>query len=296
MISPIMLNRIGYPCVSRLLNRSTNHTCRLNSAAPERLRALIEQNLADLEAILAHNLAHGWRLFRIGSSVIPFGSHPVNQLAWWEEHSETLSRIGEYTRQHDIRLSFHPGQFTVLNSPDSDVVSRAVDELIYSTHFLDTMGIDSSHKIVIHLGGVYGDKDAAMARSIKAINRLDPKVRARLVIENDERNYAPSEAIRVSNQTGVPVVFDNLHYRALPGEGKLEEILAVVFSTWGPEDGIPKVHFSSQAKNGRKGNHAEFADPTEYQEWISHWSIFGEFDLMLEAKAKDEALVALKLD
>jgi len=291
-----MLNRIGYPCVSRLLGKSTNHTCRLTSVTPERLKGLIEQNLDDMEAILAHNLVHGWRLFRIGSSVIPFGSHPVNQLAWWEEYGGRLRKIGKYAREHDIRLSFHPGQFTVLNSPDPDVVARAVDELIYSARFLETMEMDDSHKIVVHLGGVYGDKAAALMRLIESIDRLHPKVRARLVIENDERNYAPAEALFVSEKAGVPVVFDNLHYSVLPGEGTLEEILAGVFGTWGAADGIPKVHFSSQEIKGRTGNHAEFADPTEYQEWVSRWSKIGVFDLMLEAKAKDEALIALKID
>ena len=291
-----MLNRIGYPCVSRLLGKSTNHTCRLNSATPERLKGLIEQNLNDMEAILAHNLEHGWRLFRIGSSVIPFGSHPVNQLAWWKHYGERLRKIGSYVHQHDIRLSFHPGQFTVLNSPDPDVVARAEEELIYSARFLDTMGMDYRHKVVIHLGGVYGDKAAAMFRLIESIDRLAPDVHSRLVIENDERNYSTSEALFVSEKAKVPVVFDNLHYSALPGEGTLNEILVGVFGTWGPDDGVPKVHFSSQEKKGRAGNHAEFADPTEFREWVSRWSEIGTFDLMLEVKAKDKALIALNMN
>lgn len=288
-----MLNRIGYPCVSTLINRTTNHTCRLSSATPEKLTGLIEQNLDDLEAILKHNLNHGWRLFRIGSSVIPFGSHPVNQLKWWRTYQTRLRNIGHLAAEQDIRLSFHPGQFTVLNSPDEEIIARSVEELNYSTRFLDAAGLDSSHKIVIHLGGVYGNKTAALDRLVKNIQSLDAAVRSRLVIENDERSYTPADALKVSELTGIPVVFDNLHYQSNPGNGNLPDLLPRIFATWKQADGLPKVHFSTQAEKGRTGNHADYADPAEYQQWVARWSDFGDFDLMLEAKAKDKALLAL---
>lgn len=287
--------RLGYPCVSRLTGRTTNHETILRAAAPEKLRALTRQNLTDLREILRHNLAHGWLLFRIGSSVVPFASHPVNSLDWQTEFRDDLDEIGVFARQHDMRLSFHPGQYTVLNSPDPQIVRRAIDEITYAAAFLDALGMDTASKIVIHLGGTYGDKPAALSRFVETVNTLNDSLRRRLVIENDERSYTPADALWVSERAGLPVVFDNLHYAANPGPGALDALLEQIFATWQPADGVPKVHFSSQAPAGRTGNHADYANPDEFAEWLARWSRFGAFDLMLEAKAKDEALLALSL-
>lgn len=285
--------RIGYPCVSRLTGRTTNHETILRAATPEKLRALTRQNLADLREILRHNLAHGWLLFRIGSSVVPFASHPVNALDWQAEFEQDLTEIGAFARNNGMRLSFHPGQYTVLNSPDPQTVRRAIEEIAYSAAFLDALGMDTASKIVIHLGGIYGDKPAALARFVETVTALGDSLRRRLVIENDERSYTPADALWVSARTALPVVFDNLHYAANPGPGQLDDLLEQIFATWKPEDGVPKVHFSSQAPGGRIGHHADYADPDEFQAWRLRWAQFGDFDLMLEAKAKDEALLAL---
>ncbi|MFN3741219.1 MAG: UV DNA damage repair endonuclease UvsE [Anaerolineales bacterium] len=288
------LHRIGYPCVSLLLGRTTNHDCTLRTATPEKLRALIRQNLDDLRAILAHNLAHGWRLFRVGSSVIPFGSHPANGICWWDEFRADLREIGALVRAEGMRLSFHPGQYTVLNSPDPAIVARAVDEIAYSARFLSELDLDFSHKIVVHLGGSYGDKAAAIDRFCETVDGLTPDLRRRLVIENDERSYTPADALAVSQRTGLPVVFDNLHYVANPGPGALDDLLGAIFATWRAEDGPPKVHFSSQVSGRRLGNHAAGADPADFKTWVERWSWHGEFDLMLEAKEKDKALLELE--
>lgn len=287
------LHRIGYPCVSLLIARTTNHETILRTATPEKLRGLIAQNLTDLRAILKHNLEHGWLLFRIGSSVIPFGSHPVNQIQWWREFKNELHTIGVYAQAHDMRLSFHPGQYTVLNSPDAAIVARAIAELTYSARFLDELGMDSSNKIVIHLGGTYGDKPVAMQRFCETVHELPADLRQRIVIENDERSYTPADALAVSKQTKLPVVFDNLHYTANPGEGDLTSLLEQVFATWKKRDGHPKVHFSSQAQGGKIGNHADEADPAEFKTWVERWGALSDFDLMLEAKHKDKALLKL---
>ena len=280
--------------MSLISGRTTNHTCTLRTASPERLRALTRQNLEELRAILEHNLEHGWRLFRIGSSVIPFGSHPVNQIAWWREFEPELQSIGAFARENGMRLSFHPGQYTVLSSPDPLIVERAVAEIAYAARFLSALGLDASHKIVIHLVGTYGDKPAAVDRFSDTVAGLTPDLRLRLVIENDERSYTPADALAVSRRTRLPVVFDNMHYTANPGEGDLDELLANVFATWQTRDGLPKVHFSSQAAGSRTGHHSANVDPAEFKACVERWSAHGDFDLMLEAKNKDLALLELE--
>jgi len=276
-----------------LTGLTTSHTCRLAAATPERLRALIAQNLNALDAILQHNVKNGWLLFRIGSGVIPFGSHPVNQLEWWREYAPELRALGDYARAHQLRLSIHPGQYTVLSSPDEKIRAAARAELTYAARVLDSLGVDHTNKIVLHVGGAYGDKAAAIERFNVEISQLPSSVHQRLVLENDERTYSAEEVLAIAQQNGVPMVFDNLHHAANPGTVPLQELLPQIFSTWRTPDGNAKVHFSSQAPGARMGKHAEFADAGEFCRWVRLWGHAGEFDVMLEAKGKDRALEKL---
>ena len=284
------MTRYGYACISQLTGLTTNHATQLKYSTPEKLRALIEQNIADIRAILANNLGHGWLIFRIGSSFIPFASHPINTLEWWQEYAAPLAEIGAFVRANNMRLMMHPGQYTILNSLDERTRLNAIAELDYSARLLDTMGMDSSNKLVIHIGGVYGDKPAATARFIEQGLLLPIHIRQRLTIEHEEHAYNLSDVLGISRETGLPVVYDNLHFDAFPTAEPLEELLPQVFATWGAADGPPEVHFSSQAVGARQGSHAEYADPQQFETVINRCKRFGDFDVMLEAKGKDAAL------
>lgn len=290
------MTHFGYACISELTGLTTNHSCQLKSATPERLRGLIEQNLNDLQRILQHNVENGWRLFRIGSGTIPFASHPVNQLHWWREFALALTGLGKFARANDLRLSMHPGQYTVLSSPTPHIRKNSRAELVYAARLLDVMDLDARHKIVLHLGGAYDDKAAAIARFNAEIEKLPEYVRARLVLEHDERIYNASEVLRVAQNHRLPMIFDNLHHAANPSPQSLDELLPRVFATWRERDGKPKVHFSSQARGERRGKHAHFASSAEFARWLSIWQRAGDFDVMLEAKGKDAALKRLLKD
>ena len=121
-------------------------------ATPDRLAQVIDGNLCALDAALDYQAKNGIRLFRISSDVIPFGSSPVNALDWMRDFEPHLAALGRKARRHGIRLSMHPGQYTVLNSPDADVVERAKLDLAYHAAFLDALGMDASGKIVLHVG------------------------------------------------------------------------------------------------------------------------------------------------
>jgi UV DNA damage endonuclease len=290
------MTRYGYACISQLTGLTTNHATQLKYVTPDKLRSLIEQNIRDLQAILEHNLAHGWLMFRVGSSFIPFASHPINTLHWWDEYAEPLASIGAYVRSHNMRLMMHPGQYTILNSPDEQTRIRAIAELDYSARLLDVMGLNQQHKIVIHIGGIYDDKPDAMERFIQQANILPAHICARLTIEHEERSYNLSDALAISRQTSLPVVYDNLHFDAYPTVEPLSKLLPQVFATWRDVDGPPEVHFSSQAVDTRVGTHAEYADPQQFKDVIGLCSRFGDFDLMLEAKGKDAALQQVLAD
>ena len=167
-------------------------------ATPDRLAQAIDGNLRALDAALDYQAKNGIHLFRISSDVIPFGSSPVNALDWMRDFEPHLAALGRKARRHGIRLSMHPGQYTVLNSPDADVVERAKLDLAYHAAFLDALGMDASGKIVLHVGGAYGDKPRALERFANAYATLPLAVRRRLVIENDDRLFTAQDVLALS--------------------------------------------------------------------------------------------------
>jgi UV DNA damage endonuclease len=294
-----MLRHLGYVVVSLSLGISTAATCRLANATPHRLRTLIAGNLDNLARVLAFNAEHDVRLYRISSDVVPFASHAANRLRWWRSFEPRLRALGALIRRHGMRVSMHPGQFTVLNSLNPAVVRASVLELAWHARFLDALGTDSAAKIVIHVGGMTDGPDAAIGRFVRTANALGPAIRRRLIVENDERSFTAEHVLEVSRQTGLPVVFDWLHHRANPGSaaasGAVERLVARCFATWRAEDGIPKIHLSSQARGGRRGQHAGWVRVADMLDFLAI-APPRPFDCMIEAKHKDRALFRLRRD
>lgn len=167
---------IGYACLTVGVPETKHRTCTMKNASQDVLMNLIQSNLESLDKILDYNIQNGIKLFRISSGIIPFGSHSANDLRWWEIFEDSFNAIGSKAVKNGIRLSMHPGQYTVLNSPDEAVVERAVDDLRYHARVLDAMGLGAAHKIILHIGGTYGDKAAAMKRFIQQYSRLDERI------------------------------------------------------------------------------------------------------------------------
>ncbi len=284
--------KIGYASKTVGVPNVTMRTARLNSVTDERLIELIKNNLTSLDRILDYNIKNDIKMFRISSDIIPFGSHEVNTLKWWEIFEEELTVIGEKARKNDMRLSMHPGQYTVLNSLDEDVVRRAREDLLYHTRFLDALGLDSSHKIILHIGGVYGDKAAAMKRFIRNYRTLEDPIQKRLIIENDDRQYTISEVLEIAYQIDIPVVFDNLHHESNLDSSKSEmEWLLAARETWKVEDGWQKIHYSQQDPDKRVGAHTQTIDLAVFNTFYRELPTY-KLDIMFEVK--DKNLSALK--
>lgn len=287
--------RLGYACQNLSLkdHGRSNRVCRLANASPVRLEALARENLAALARALAWNVDRGIAVFRISSQVIPLASHPDCHWPWRQTLSDELDQLAQYAHTHALRLSMHPGQFTVLNSPKPEVVSAAMDELLYHAEFLDGLGMDSSGKIVLHVGGVYGDKDQALRRFISNYERLPTNVKARLVLENDEHNYGADEVLALCRALGAPMVFDGLHHHCLEQSPPTQALLSAVCKTWSVKDGVPKFHLSSQKQGARLGTHADFVDVDDYLRLLEKLPQ-QPIDIMLEAKQKEQALLRLQ--
>jgi len=288
--------RIGYACLTVAVEDAKIKTCTLKNATEERLLSLAGENLCALERMVDYNIVNGISLYRISSDIVPFGSSLAARLPWDTVFQSKLSTIAHKIKTSGMRVSMHPGQYTVLNSPDADVVSRAIDDLTYHARFLDALGLDASHKIILHAGGKYGDTAAAMSRFVSAYRDLDPAVKQRLVLENDGSIYAIDEVLELCARIGAPAVYDNLHSAIHPAaESKSDDDwISLCRTTWRPGDGAPKTHYSQQHPNRPRGAHSDTISVMSFLNYVD--SLSGDKpDIMLEVKDKNRSAVKCAL-
>ncbi|QYZ79994.1 UV DNA damage repair endonuclease UvsE [Methanofollis formosanus] len=281
--------RIGYPCMNTGIGCTSARTFRLKSWSEERFLSTVAENLSCLSRILAYNAAHELLFFRVTSDLVPFASHPVNILDWPGIFAEEFAGIGAVVRENGMRVSMHPDQFTLINSPDEGVRERSVAELAYHAAALDAMGLDTTAKVQVHVGGVYGDREAAMERFVERYRTLPGAVGRRLVVENDDRLYTVRDCLALHRACGVPVVFDVFHHECNSSGEDAAGALAACAATWDPlDDGPLMVDYSSQAPGARRGRHAAALDPTHFAAFLAA-SRPHDFDLMLEVKDKEQS-------
>ncbi|MBN1861145.1 MAG: UV DNA damage repair endonuclease UvsE [Candidatus Thermoplasmatota archaeon] len=282
--------KIGYPCINRSLSCKGDRTFRLRSYSEERLQQTIRNNLDCLFQILRFNLDHGLLFFRISSDLVPFASHPVCTFPWQTVFQKRFEEIGQFIMKNDIRISMHPDQFIVLNTPREDVYQRSVAELAYHAEVLDLMGLDTTAKIQLHVGGVYGEKAKSIKRFIARYKSLDASLKRRLVIENDEKSYSICDCLQIHEKIKIPVLFDYFHHTLLNDHESLSDVLESCKKAWKPKDGIPMVDYSSQKPHMRKGSHAEHLNNPDFSRFLLRSKPY-DFDLMLEIKDKEKSAI-----
>lgn len=291
--------RIGYPCINRGIGCTANSTFRLASYSAERLKKTVGMNLDCLERILEHNLEHGLLFFRLSSDIVPFASHAVCRFDWQRFFRSRFARLGRYVREHRMRISMHPDQFTLLNSIDRAIYRQSLKELRYHCDMLDRMGLGPDAKIQLHVGGVYGDKPASIKRFVERCRRFAPRLRSRLVIENDDRLFTVADCLGISARCGIPVLFDVLHHEVNSSGETIFHALGQCARTWRRRDGVPMVDYSSQELGARPGKHAETIDLLAFGKFLRQSRPL-DFDVMLEIKDKEasalKALAAAKHD
>ena len=287
--------KIGYPCINRTLKCQANKTFRLKSYSQERLIETVQNNIECTEKILNFNVEHNLLFFRITSDFVPFASHPICEYNWQDHFAGKLMVLGGFINEYKIRISMHPDQFTLINALDIEIFNRSHAELLYHAQVLDLMGLDSTAKIQIHVGGIYGDKSRSISRFINRFDLLDSSIQRRLVIENDERLYSLEDCLLIHQGTGIPVLFDTFHHSILNNGESTYDALRSAASTWDEYGGIPMVDYSSQKPDARPGSHADSINTDNFRHFI-HDSKALDFDIMLEVKDKESsALKALQV-
>ncbi|HVU11942.1 MAG TPA: UV DNA damage repair endonuclease UvsE, partial [Phototrophicaceae bacterium] len=220
----------------------------------------------------------------------PFASHPICDLDWVGEFMGDFRLLGAYAQAHGMRITMHPGQYTLVNTPSEKTWQSSVAELVYHATILDLMGLDTTAKLQLHVGGVYGDKAGSIARFIERFALLPEIVRRRLVIENDERLYGVPDCVLIAEATHVPILFDDFHFRLKDDGLPYAEALRLTRATWRAGDGVPLVDYSSQDQSKRFGSHAATLDETDFAGFLDRIAGF-DMDIMLEIKDKNHSAV-----
>lgn len=263
----------------------------------EKLKIATEQNLQSTLRMLYYNIAHEIEVYRFSSSIAPLATHPeVN----WDFVSPFLTKwkeIGDLVKKYDLRVSFHPNQFTLFTSPRTEVTKNAVIDMEYHYRMLEAMGIEDRSVINIHIGGAYGDKEKTISSFYQNLRELPLPIKNVMTLENDDKTYNTEETLATCEKEGIPFVFDYHHHMANPGEQAFEENLERMFKTWEHTSLKPKIHISSPRSERTFRAHADFVDPEFIMPLIEALKTYGEdVDFMIEAKSKDQAVLKLVED
>jgi UV DNA damage endonuclease len=289
--------RLGLCCIFRdepIKFRTTTATAikRLSRDDGRRkLADLCAANAAALIAALQFCATHGIGCFRVNSQILPVKTHPevgydTEELPDGHQIVEQFRKCGRFAKKTGLRITFHPDQFVVLNSPKPEVVASSIQEIEYQSEVAQWIGADV---INIHAGGAYGDKLTALKRFAKNLVRLSETARKLLTVENDDKIYTPADLLPLCKTEGLPLVYDVHHHRCNPDGMSVEQATRKALATWNRE---PLFHVSSPIQgwgNPKPERHHDFIDVKDFPASWRRKKITVE----VEAKAKEVAVKRL---
>ncbi|CCL99383.1 uncharacterized protein FIBRA_01401 [Fibroporia radiculosa] len=292
--------RLGYACLNTLLRARKpesvfcSRTCRLETIRKNGIEFAMDlglKNARDLCEIIEWNEVNRIRFFRVSSEMFPFASHKLYGYDLAYARVE-LQAAGALAKKYRHRLTTHPGQFTQLASPKADVLEASLRELDYHCQMLRYMGLDKDSVIIIHMGGVYGDKETTLQRFRENYRmRLTDEMKARVVLENDEICYSADDLLPICDELQIPMVLDYHHNWINPSKHSLQELLPLVARTW-TSKGIRQKQHLSEPRPGAETVMEKRAHANRCKE-LPDVLVGGDVDLMIEAKDKEQAVFQL---
>lgn len=298
-----MIQKLGYACHNMTLQTqkpkiTTSRTIRRDGFNKRGITACSEiayQNIKDLFKIIVWNKNNDIEFYRMSSDIVPWASEfKMEDLPHFTEIEDWLGRIGKYANENGQRLTYHPGPFNVLSSPNLEVVRKTIIDLEHHSKMMDLMGLSATpyNKINIHIGGVYGNRNESAKRFCENFKLLSINCQSRLTIENDD---SPNKfSVRdlydlIHSEIGIPIVFDAHHHQFNTGDMSEEEALKLAISTW-PAGITPIVHYS-ESKSLHENNSK--IRPQAHSYMINGLpNVYGHpVDVMVEAKAKELAIL-----
>ena len=241
---------------------------------------------------------HGISVFRMTSNMLPLFEFNQELIERDELLHKKFQKLGNLFLENNIRVTTHPGQFTILNSNEDRVIQNAIKELEYHAWMFDMMGLPRTPYYAIN---IHGGKRGNFDKLVETINnRLPYNVKSRLTLENDERCFSVRQLVEVFKHTGVPVVFDSHHFVFNEDGMDMVEAFSESYDTWKACDVKPLQHISNTEPEFENGNFTE----RRKHSWAIHYVprpqliglTFDMIDVDVEAKGKNIALLKMRKD
>lgn len=298
--------RLGYVAIALNLKNVTSSSTvtfanynKLKSEEEKlkKLKTVTFSNMDDLETILKYNIENNIHFYRLTSKLIPLSTHPEVSWNYEKYFSKELKRIGSIIQSSNMRVDFHPDQFNVINSVKEKVVEDTIRNLDHGVDLYDLMDYKEG-KLVIHIGSSTGGKEESILRFISNYKTFPKRIRERLILENDDKVFTAKDVLRICKEIEVPMVVDIHHHNCKNNEDNMGDLLPHIFSTWDKENLLPKIHFSSPKEGQLDRKHADYIDVNDFATFLdlAKERVNRDFDIMIEAKMKDQSLFKLMND
>lgn len=283
--------RMGYACICNALDStsSSNYTYTeyLKNNDLDKLNKVIISNLEALEEIIDYNIKNNIHFYRMSSKIIPLATKDDVIFDYIDKYRDYYDRIGKKIESSNMRVDFHPDQFAVLNSTKQEVVDNTIKILDYHYKLLNALGVEEK-ALVLHIGGNTFGKANSIRRFINSFNKLPTYLKETIVIENDDKIFNVDDCIKISREIRTPIVLDYHHHNCNKSDLNMKEVI----DSWGGR--IPKMHFSSPRNKKDFRSHSEYVSSDDFISFIDILKKYDrDIDIMIEAKAKDDALFRL---
>jgi len=296
--------RLGYVAMSmELKNASPSKTMTFTQfqkitdrdAAIRKLERIAQSNLHNTLRLLKHNAASDIHFYRLTSRLIPLANH--EELLDWnylKPLKDPLREIGDFVKEHQMRVDFHPDHFVLINSPQKHILKNSLSTLKLHYLLLKAMGIDRTHRCVMHVGGNYKETEKSLERFIDNWMVVPRSIQKMIMLENDDTSFTLEDTLYICEKLDIPLVFDYHHHLAHHQNANWEIHWERVVQTWRHSPLPIKMHISSPKSDKAFRHHSDYVDIDMFFSFLN--TIKGsipQIDCMIEAKRKDEALFKL---
>lgn len=290
--------RLGYVALSKALDVTSSSTITYTNYinknyTVDKLLKITNSNLDSLKEIMIYNARNNYHFYRLTSKLVPLATHDKVTFDYVKPLINKYKEIGKIIKKNNIRVDTHPDQYAVLNSMDKKIVKNTMEILEYHYKILKALGINKPI-IILHVGSMAGGKKASITRFINNFNKLPNHIQRCIAVENDDKVYNVKDVLELCNKLNLPMVLDYHHFMCNNDGENIEEYLPKILNTW--KNINPKFHFSSPKSKLKKEfrSHHDYINSDDFIKFIELLKPYNkDIDIMLEAKAKDDALSRL---
>lgn len=291
--------RLGYVALSKALDDVTTsstitYTNYINkNYNASKLLEITKGNLEALNEIIKYNIKNNFHFYRLTSKLVPLATHNKVSFDYIAPLKDEYKKISKLINDNNIRVDTHPDQYAVLNSMDSKIVKNTVEILEYHYKIMDALGIKDK-LIILHVGSSACGKKASITRFINNFNKLSDYIKKCIAVENDDKIYNIKDVLELCHKIKVPMILDYHHFICNNEGENLKDYLNDIIETWNGR--LAKMHFSSPKSKLKKEfrSHNDYINSDDFINFINLIKTQDkDIDIMLEAKAKDDAISRL---